>query len=1146
MSGMAAQSPFAHLHVHSEFSILDGACQIDKLVDRTQELGMEYIGLTDHGSMAGTVELYKRATKAGIKPLLGLEAYLTEDRDDRELRNGKKPETTHLTLLAKDLEGYRNLVRLSSTGYLEGMFYKPRIDYELMAAHSNGIIALSGCLASCTCRRLAEGNHTAARTEIDRLINIFGRDNFYLEFQDAGIDEQRKVNVELMKIHKETGLPGVITSDVHYLRHEDAKPHEALLCIQTGSKLNDPNRFRFSTDQFYLKSPEEMYTQFAEYPEEWLRQSVEIAERCNVDLQLGTTLLPAFPVPEGYTVDTYLRELCEHGLRERYPDVTTDLQERLDFELDTISKMGYSAYFLITWDWIKHARDVGIAVGPGRGSAAGSLVAYTTGITNIDPIKYDLLFERFLNPDRISMPDIDTDVSQAGRGECIRYLAEKYGRDHVAQIATFGRMQPKAALRDAARVMDFPPAMGDKVAKMVPEELGITFEKVLTKGQDLKAAYDDDAQVRSIVDMARPLEGVVRNSSIHAAAVVIGDRPLTDIVPLRTGDKGEVVTQVSQDDVEALGLLKMDVLGLRNLDVLEKVVQFIKQSRGEDIDLENLPLDDEATFEMFSRGDTVGVFQFESEGFQGACKQIKPSVFEDLVAIVALYRPGPMAYIPTFAANKKNPETIDFGDERLRPITESTYGICVYQEQYMLISKALAGFTPGQADNLRKGIAKKNRKILDELKPLFLDGCKSEGVAESLAIKLWDDMEKAGDYSFNKSHAVCYAFISYQTGYLKRHYTAEYMAALISTVMHTKDKVPFYVSRCADIGIDVLPPDINESYSDFSVVGGNIRWGLTAVKGVGEQAVQAIVEGRQEKPYESIWDFCERVDPAHLNKRVLEALIKAGALDSTGATRKGMLEVMPQALSMAQKMHQDAAIGQFDLFGSLGGDGDEGAPAMVKEYPVISSEEFVKRELLALEKEVVGLYVSGHPLDEIKDDLGHRIDVPIRALDAMQDRQVTTIGGLLASVRQLMTRKGDPMAFAQLEDLESQIRLVILPKVYEQARLKLVLDEPLIVRGKVDKRDGELSFVVDELYTIQEAPTRNYVHLAANEETLDRATVEELLRIMRDFPGNSSVECTVHTATGPRKLRFGPEWKVSGDSSFYAEVKTLLGDLPVG
>ncbi len=804
-----AEAGFVHLHVHSEYSILDGACRIPGLAARAAELEMPAVALTDHGSLAGAVELYQEAGKVGVKPILGCELYVAEDR------HAQKKGYAHLTLLAEDNAGYANLIKLASAGYLEGYYYKPRVDWELLERHSQGLIALSGCLSGRVCKALEENRADDARTDLDRLAQIFGRDSTYVEMQNAGLEIQARINPGLAKLAGEAGLPLVATGDVHYLRHEDARAHEALLCIQSGDSLKNPNHWKFDTDQFFFKSPEEMALDFPGH-EEAMRRTLEIAARCNVELELGKILLPKFPVPEGKDAFEYLVELCEKGLEKRYERATPELTERLRFELKTIKEMGFADYFLIVWDFIAFAKRSGIAVGPGRGSAAGSLAAYCLDITDVDPIRYGLLFERFLNPGRKSMPDMDIDFAVAGRDRVINYVAEKYGRDRVAQIITFGTMMARAAVRDAGRVLEVPYGVVDKVAKLIPEGPKVYLDECLKPGAELKQAYDSDPQVKEIVDLAKPLEGLVRQDSIHAAGVVISDRPLTDVVPLQQkGGDQEVVTQFKMGDVETLGLLKMDFLGLRNLDVIDKALELVGG-----VDITKLPLDDAATYKMLQKGDAVGVFQFESSGMREALRQVKPTEFEDLIALVALYRPGPMGYIPGYARRKAGQEAVSYPDPRLEPITGLTYGICIYQEQYMEIAKQLAGFSPAEADDLRKAIGKKIHALMASLKDKFLEGCAANSVTPAVANQLWKDMEQAQDYSFNKSHAACYALIAYRTAWLKAHHPKEYMAALISSVMNTKDRVPFYVAACHEMGVEVLPPDVNGSQYDFAVVDG--------------------------------------------------------------------------------------------------------------------------------------------------------------------------------------------------------------------------------------------------------------------------------------------------------------------------------------
>ncbi len=772
-----AEAGFVHLHVHSEYSILDGACRIPGLAARAAELEMPAVALTDHGSLAGAVELYQEAGKQGVKPILGCELYVAEDR------HAQRKGYAHLTLLAEDNTGYANLIKLASAGYLEGYYYKPRVDWELLERRSQGLIALSGCLSGRVCKALEENRPDDARKDLDRLAQVFGRDSTYVEIQNAGLEIQGRINPALAKLAGEAGLPLVATGDVHYLRHEDAQAHEALLCIQSGDSLKNPNHWKFDTDQFFFKSPEEMALDFPGH-EEAMRRTLEIAARCNVELELGKILLPSFPVPEGKDAFDYLVELCEKGLQKRYERPTPELQERLRFELKTVKEMGFADYFLIVWDFVSFAKRNGIQVGPGRGSAAGSLAAYCLEITDVDPMEYGLLFERFLNPGRKSMPDMDIDFAVAGRDRVINYVAEKYGRDRVAQIITFGTMMARAAVRDAGRVLEIPYGTVDKVAKLIPEGPKVYLDDCLKPGAELKQAYDSDAQVKEIVDLAKPLEGLVRQDSIHAAGVVISDRPLTDVVPLQQkGADQEVVTQFKMGDVEALGLLKMDFLGLRNLDVIDKALDLVGG-----VNITKLPLDDPATYKMLQKGDAVGVFQFESSGMREALRQVKPTEFEDLIALVALYRPGPMGYIPVYARRKAGQEAVTYLDPRLEPLTGLTYGICIYQEQYMEIAKQLAGFSPAEADDLRKAIGKKIHALMASLKDKFLEGCARESVTPAVANQLWKDMEQAQDYSFNKSHAACYALIAYRTAWLKAHHPKEYMAALISSVMNTKDR----------------------------------------------------------------------------------------------------------------------------------------------------------------------------------------------------------------------------------------------------------------------------------------------------------------------------------------------------------------------
>jgi DNA polymerase III subunit alpha len=1122
---------FVHLHVHSEYSILDGACRIPDLAARAAELEMPAVALTDHGSLAGAVELYREAGKAGVKPIVGCEVYVADDR------HAQQKGYAHLTLLAESNEGYANLIKLASAGYLEGYYYKPRVDWELLEGHSQGLIALSGCLSGRVCKALENGNPAEAETEIARLRDIFGAGATYLELQDAGLEVQKRINADLAKLAETTGLPLVATGDVHYLRHEDARAHEALLCIQSGDSLANPNHWRFDTDQFYFKTPAEMAQDFADYPEAVAR-TLEIAERCTVTMELGRILLPKYPVPDERDAFDYLVELCEKGLQKRYRSVTPELNERLKFELKTIREMGFADYFLIVWDFISFAKRNGIGVGPGRGSAAGSLVAYCLEITDIDPIKYDLLFERFLNPGRKSMPDIDIDFSVHGRDQVINYVAEKYGRDRVAQIITFGTMMARAAVRDAGRVLDIPYGTVDKIAKLIPEGPKVYLDECMKPGAELKRFYDEDETARQVVDLARPLEGLVRQDSIHAAGVVIGDRPLTDYVPLQQkGADQELVTQFAMEDVEALGLLKMDFLGLRNLDVIDEAVELIGG-----VDITKIPLDDKKTYEMLQRGESTGVFQFESSGMREALRQVKPTEFEDLIALVALYRPGPMGYIPVYGRRKAGGEMVSFLDPRLEPITGPTYGICIYQEQYMEIAKQLAGFSPAEADDLRKAIGKKIHTLMASLKDKFLEGCATNNVTPAVANQLWKDMEQAQDYSFNKSHAACYGLIAYRTAYLRANWPAEYMAALISSVMNTKDKVPFYVAACDELGIEVLPPDVNSSASDFAVVEGKIRFGLNAVKNVGEGAVRSIIVAREEGgPFADVYDFCERVDPQVLNKRALESLVKCGAFDTTEYPRKALYDRIEPALGLGAQQHSDRLTGQGSIF-DLG----DSSPADRKQHEPIAREgEWEKSERLAYEKESLGLYVSEHPLDGVKASLRKKTDCPIAELERRRDGEVVTVGGIVGALKSLTTKKGEPMVFMRLDDLSGSVETVVFNSVYGASRDFLETDRVLVLKGRVDHKEGETKLIAIEVVPFEATPDRSEVRLRVDARKAPAGLVQELAELLREYPGDAKVLAAIETSAGSVMLAFGPDYRVRPEPDFFAEVKSLLGEAAI-
>jgi DNA polymerase-3 subunit alpha len=1126
-------APFVHLHVHSEYSILDGACRIPALVEKAARLEMPAVALTDHGSLAGAVELHREARKAGVKPVVGCEVYVADDR------RAQKKGYAHLTLLAESNEGYANLIKLSSLGYLEGYYYKPRVDWELLERHAKGIVVLSGCLSGRVSRALVENRPKDAREDLDRLVQIFGRDSTYVELQNAGLSEQKEINPELVALADETGIPLVATGDVHYLHAGDAFAHEALLCIQSGDTLKNPAHWRFDTNEFFFKTPDEMAGDFPGL-EHALARTLEVAERCTVQLDLGRILLPHYPVPEGRDAFDYLVQLCEQGLAKRYGSATPELNDRLRFELKTIKEMGFADYFLIVWDFIHFAKQNGISVGPGRGSAAGSLAAYCLEITDVDPMRYALLFERFLNPARKDLPDMDIDFSVAGRDRVINYVAEKYGRDRVAQIITFSTMAARAAIRDAGRVLDIPYGVVDRIAKLVPEGPGQTLAAALKPGAELRQAVDADPVAKEIVELAQPLEGLTRADSIHAAGVVIGAQPLIEVVPLQQkGSDQEVVTQVGMNDVVELGLLKMDFLGLRNLDVIDKAVELVGN-----VDIGTLPLDDRRTYEMLARGDSTGVFQFESSGMRDALRQVKPTEFEDLIALVALYRPGPMGYIPGYAARKNGREAVSFADPRLEAITGQTYAICIYQEQYMQIAKELAGFTPAEAETLRKAIGKKIHTLMASLKDKFLEGCAANDVVPSVAQQLWKDMESSQDYSFNKAHAACYALIAYRTAWLKANHPREYMAALISSVMNTKDRVPFYVNACREMDIDVLPPDVNSSRQDFAVVGGVIHFGLNAVKNVGETAAEAIVRVRSEGgPFESIWELTERVDPQVLSKRALESLVKCGALDSTGATRMGMLAALDAALGHGQRISADRLAGQASIFD--GAFGEDERPAHVQ-HPPLAGTEFDERELLRLEKEVLGLYVSEHPLERVRSELKRKTDCALTDLERRRDGEFVTVGGIVSGLKQVTTKRGEPMVFVTLDDPTGSAEVVVFNSTYAAARELLEADRILVVKGRVDhKQAGETKLIASEVSAFESALVRREVRLRIDARQAPAGLIRELATLVSDYPGDAPVYLALETSLGERTLALGPEYRVKPEADFFAEVRALLGEAAI-
>ena len=1049
---------FVHLHVHSEYSLLDGACRIDRMMDRVKELGQSAIALTDHGVMYGCIDFYKTAMAAGVKPIIGCEVYVTRrNMDDRV--HGIDNDPYHLVLLCKDRQGYENLCKLVSEAFIHGFYGKPRVDLSLLRQYNEGLIALSACLAGGVAQYLMDEDYAAARDYAVTMSEIFGPDNFYLELQDHNIPEQTAVNQGICRIARETGLPLVVTNDAHYLRKEDATMQDVLLCVQTGKTIDDPNRMKFQTEEFYLKSEEELRQLFPDMDEAF-ENTVRIAQRCNLEFVFNQYHLPSFPVPEGYTNEEYFRKLCMDGFRERYENPPESYMERLEYEIGVISRMGYVNYYLIVWDFIRFAKETGIPVGPGRGSGAASIVAYCMHITEVDPMQYALIFERFLNPERVSMPDFDTDFCQERRGEVIEYVMQKYGADHVAQIATFGTMAARGAIRDVGRVLNFTYAETDQVAKQVPTmPLHITLKEALDISPKLREMYDGDERVKTLIDTAMRLEGMPRNTSTHAAGVVITADPVCSYVPLSCNDD-TIVTQYTMTTIEELGLLKMDFLGLRNLTVIKDAQTQIRRINP-DFDIDSVPDDDPETFQMLSEGKTQGVFQLESAGITGVCINMKPTSIEDMTAIVALYRPGPMDSIPKFIANKLNPAKITYKTPHLEPILRVTYGCIVYQEQVIEIFRSLAGYTMGQADNIRRAISKKKQKVIEEERKVFvygdpkqnIPGCVGNGVSESAAQSIYDEIVEFANYAFNKAHAVCYAVVSYQTAYLKCHYPHQYMAALMTSVLDSAVKISGYIAECKSMGIAVLPPDINHSEDTFTVEGNAIRFGLGAVKNVGVGLIRNMLKKRNEcGDFRSLEDFLQRMGD-EINKRAVENFIKCGAMDCFGYHRSELLAVydtMMDSLASSRKKNIDGQIGLFSML-----EEDDAAASI----PIPRLSEMPKSDLMLLEKETTGIYISGHPMDDYRPFLKNTHVVPIGALmdeeSPYQDEQIVSVAGVVQQVKMKTTRNNSMMAYVTLEDDTASVEMLAFSNVLSQFGGYLRENQPVVITGRLSLRDDK-------------------------------------------------------------------------------------------
>ena len=1140
---------FTHLHVHTEYSLLDGSNKIKEYVARVKELGMNSAAITDHGVMYGVIDFYREAKAAGINPILGCEVYVAPNsRFDRETGGGED-RYYHLVLLAENNQGYANLMKIVSKGFVEGFYYRPRVDMEVLRQYHEGIIALSACLAGEVQRYLVRGMYEEAKEAALKYRDVFGEGNYFLELQDHGIPEQKLVNQQLVRMSRELNIDLVATNDVHYTYEEDAASHDILLCIQTGKKLADEDRMRYEGGQYFVKSPEQMQELFSYVPQA-LENTQKIADRCHVEIEFGVTKLPKFDVPSPYTSWEYLNKLCYEGLEKRYGDRAEELKGRLEYELSVIQKMGYVDYFLIVWDFIRFAREHDVMVGPGRGSAAGSIVSYTLGITQLDPIRYNLLFERFLNPERVSMPDIDIDFCFERRQEVIDYVVRKYGKDRVVQIVTFGTMAARAVIRDVGRVMDMPYALCDTIAKMVPQELNITIDKALGMSQELRTMYENDAQVHELIDMSRRLEGLPRHTSMHAAGVVISQKAVDEYVPLSRASDGTITTQFTMTTLEELGLLKMDFLGLRTLTVIQNAVKLAEKSSGKKIIMEEIDYDDKAVLDSIGTGKTEGVFQLESAGMKSFMKELKPRSLEDIIAGISLYRPGPMDFIPQYIRGKDHPEEITYDCPQLEPILEPTYGCIVYQEQVMQIVRDLGGYTLGRSDLVRRAMSKKKAAVMAKERQNFVygnpeegvPGCAANGIDEKTANKIFDDMTDFAKYAFNKSHAAAYAVVSYQTAYLKYYYPVEFMAALMTSVIDNPNKVAEYILTCRQMKIGILPPDINLGESSFSVDGNNIRYGLSAIKSIGRPVIDAVVEEREAHgAYKSIVDFIERVSGKEVNKRTIESLIKSGALDGLGGTRKQLMQVYAGIVERVASEKKSSISGQMSLFDLMGEEEK-------KEYEIQMPDvgEFDKEQILAFEKEVLGIYISGHPLEKY-EALWRRGISNVTAdfaldeetgVSKVQDNSTAIVGGMITGKTIKYTKTNKTMAFLTIEDLVGTVEVIVFPKDYEKNSQMLTLDRKVFVRGRVScEEDKPSKLICEKIWPFEEVPQELWVQFADMKEYQEKE--QELFGVLRHSEGKDHVAIFVRSERAVRRL--GDNWTIKADEEMIEKLSGIFG-----
>ena len=1141
---------FTHLHVHTEYSLLDGSNKIKEYVARVKELGMDSAAITDHGVMYGVIDFYRAAREAGINPILGCEVYVAPgSRFDREVGSGDD-RYYHLVLLAENNQGYSNLMKIVSKAFVEGFYYKPRVDLELLEKYHEGIIALSACLAGEVARYLARGMYEDAKIVALRYQDIFGKGNFFLELQDHGIPEQQTVNQQLLRMHRETGIDLVATNDVHYTMAEDAEPHDVLLCLQTQKKLSDENRMRYEGGQYYVKSPEEMARLFP-YALEALENTHKIAERCHVEIEFGVTKLPKYDVPDGLTSWEYLNKLCYEGLEQRYHPVTEELKKRLDYELSTIKNMGYVDYFLIVWDFIKYARDNDIMVGPGRGSAAGSLVAYTLGITQLDPIRYDLLFERFLNPERVSMPDIDVDFCFERRQEVIDYVRRKYGDDCVVQIVTFGTLAARGVIRDVGRVLDMPYAQVDTIAKMIPQELNITIDKALGMNPELRKAYEEQDDIHRLIDLAKRLEGLPRHTSMHAAGVVISQKDVSEYVPLSRAQDGSIVTQFTMTTLEELGLLKMDFLGLRTLTVIQNAVRLVEKTTGKPLDIDKIDYNDKKVLDSIGTGKNDGVFQLESSGMKGFMKELKPENLEDLIAGISLYRPGPMDFIPRYLKGKNDKASIVYECPQLEPILAPTYGCIVYQEQVMQIVRDLAGYTWGRSDLVRRAMAKKKAAVMEKERQNFVygnaqegvKGCIANGIDEKTANHIYDEMIDFAKYAFNKSHAAAYAVVSYQTAYLKYYHPVEFMAALMTSVKDNVTKVSEYIMSCRQMGMKIMPPDINEGEGGFSVSDGAIRYGLSAIKSIGQSVVDEIVRERTEHgKFRSLEDFIDRMSGREVNKRTLESFIKSGAMDGLPGTRKQKCMVCGSMVDQKNKEKKNTMEGQMSLFDFAA---EEDKKSFQITFPNVG--EYSREEYLAYEKEMLGVYVSGHPLEEYigiweKNVTAKSSDFVVdeeTGSAVIHDGAYVTIGGMITEKTVKTTRNNKMMAFLTVEDLAGSVEVLVFPKDYEKRRDMLIKDEKVFIRGRASVGDEPVGkLICEQIIPFSQVPRELWIQYADKEAYL--AGEKELLDLLKTSDGNDTV--IIYLGRERAKKVLPRNWNVRAGEALVTTLSEMLGE----